>query len=65
VGRRNAIGLDIGTSSVRAAELALRASGPELVHFGQIALPEGAIGEGAQTGASAGCGPAHLGWGDQ
>jgi type IV pilus assembly protein PilM len=46
VGRRTAIGLDIGTSSVRAAELALRASGPELVHFGQIALPEGALRDG-------------------
>jgi type IV pilus assembly protein PilM len=46
VGRRTVIGLDIGTSSVRAAELALRASGPELVHFGQIALPEGALRDG-------------------
>jgi type IV pilus assembly protein PilM len=46
VGRRTAIGLDIGTSSVRAAELALRSSGPELVHFGQIALPEGALRDG-------------------
>lgn len=46
MGRRTAIGLDIGTSSVRAAELALRASGPELIHFGQIALPEGALRDG-------------------
>ena len=46
MGRRNAIGLDIGTSSVRAAELALRASGPELVHFGQIALPDGTLRDG-------------------
>ncbi len=46
MGRRTAIGLDIGTSSVRAAELALRSSGPELVHFGQIALPEGALRDG-------------------
>jgi type IV pilus assembly protein PilM len=46
VGRRTAIGLDIGTSSVRAAELALRSSGPELVHFGQIALPDGALRDG-------------------
>ena len=46
MGRRTAIGLDIGTSSVRAAELALRASGPELLHFGQIALPEGALRDG-------------------
>ena len=43
---RTAIGLDIGTSSVRAAELALRASGPELLRFGQIALPEGALRDG-------------------
>ena len=46
MGRRTAIGLDIGTSSVRAAELALRTSGPELVHFGQIALPEGTLRDG-------------------
>lgn len=46
MGRRTAIGLDIGTSCVRAAELALRASGPELVHFGQIALPEGVLRDG-------------------
>ena len=46
MGRRTAIGLDIGTSSVRAAELALRSSGPELVHFGQIALPEGTLRDG-------------------
>ena len=46
MGRRTAIGLDIGTSSVRAAELALRSSGPELVHFGQIALPDGALRDG-------------------
>ena len=46
MGRRTAIGLDIGTSSVRAAELALRPSGPELVHFGQIALPDGALRDG-------------------
>lgn len=46
MGRRTAIGLDIGTSSVRAAELALRAGGPELVHFGQIALPDGALSDG-------------------
>lgn len=46
MGRRTAIGLDIGTSSVRAAELALRSSGPELVNFGQIALPDGALRDG-------------------
>ncbi len=46
MGRRNAIGLDIGTSSVRAAELALRSTGPELVHFGQVALPGGALRDG-------------------
>lgn len=46
MGRRNAIGLDIGTSSVRAAELALRSAGPELVNFGQVALPDGVIRDG-------------------
>lgn len=50
--RHNAIGLDIGTSCVRAAELALRPNGPELVRFGQIALPEGALRDGEVVDAA-------------
>ncbi len=44
--RRTQIGLDIGSSSVRAAELALRPQGPQLLRFGQVALPEGALRDG-------------------
>ena len=52
---RTAIGLDIGTSGVRAAELAFGKSGITLEKFGQVALPEGAVrdGEVVQPGAVA------------
>ncbi len=41
------MGLDIGTSCVRAAELRLgRGTGPSLERFGQVALPAGAVREG-------------------
>jgi type IV pilus assembly protein PilM len=43
---RTAVGLDIGTSSVRAAELALGRGGMALTRFGQVALPEGAVRAG-------------------
>ncbi len=43
---RTAIGLDIGTSGVRAAELAFGKSGITLEKFGQVALPEGAVRDG-------------------
>ena len=46
MGRRTSIGLDIGTSCVRAAEVSLRGATPGLVRFGQIALPDGAVREG-------------------
>jgi type IV pilus assembly protein PilM len=37
------VGLDIGTSGVRAAELTLGKGGATLERFGQVALPEGAV----------------------
>jgi type IV pilus assembly protein PilM len=43
---RTAIGLDIGTSVVRAVELSLGRAGITLERFGQVVLPEGAIAEG-------------------
>lgn len=43
---RTAIGLDIGTSGVRAAELSFGKSGVTLEKFGQVALPEGAVRDG-------------------
>lgn len=42
-----AIGLDIGTTGVRAAELSFRRGGEAtLEKFGQVALPEGAVRDG-------------------
>ncbi|WP_432547102.1 type IV pilus assembly protein PilM [Kineococcus sp. SYSU DK004] len=43
---RSAIGLDIGTSGVRAAELSYGRGGMTLEKFGQVALPEGAVRDG-------------------
>src|SRR5271157_2769493 len=40
------LGLDIGTSAVRAAELEFGAGAPKLVAFGQVGLPPGAIIDG-------------------
>jgi type IV pilus assembly protein PilM len=40
------VGLDIGTSAVRAAELEFGSGQPKLVAFGQIGLPPGAIIDG-------------------
>ena len=41
------IGLDVGTSAVRAAQVvATRGGGYSLVGFGQVALPPGAVGDG-------------------
>jgi type IV pilus assembly protein PilM len=40
------IGLDIGTMAVRAAEVVLRDGVPSLEHFGQVALPYGAVRNG-------------------
>jgi type IV pilus assembly protein PilM len=46
VAGRTAIGLDIGTSGVRAAELSLGKEQLTLSKFGQVALPEGAVRDG-------------------
>ncbi|HUZ44177.1 MAG TPA: type IV pilus assembly protein PilM [Acidimicrobiales bacterium] len=40
---RHAIGLDIGTFAVRAAEVVVTASGPRVIRFGQLTLPVGAV----------------------
>jgi len=46
VAGRSAIGLDIGTSGVRAAELSFGKGVVTLEKFGQVALPEGAVRDG-------------------
>lgn len=43
---RTAIGLDIGTSGVRAAEISVGKDQLTLAKFGQVALPEGAVRDG-------------------
>lgn len=43
---RTSIGLDIGASGVRAAEIAYTKSPPSLEGFGQVSLPRGAVEEG-------------------
>ena len=40
------MGLDIGTSGVRAAELSFGKGGVTLDRFGQVALPPGAVRDG-------------------
>ncbi len=40
------VGLDIGTSGVRAAELSLGKGSATLERFGQVALPPGAVRDG-------------------
>jgi type IV pilus assembly protein PilM len=47
------IGLDIGSSSVKAVEVVPRGNGFELLHLGVAALPHDAIVEGAFLNASA------------
>ena len=42
----SAVGLDIGTSAVRAAQVARTKSGLALTGFGQVALPPGAMADG-------------------
>jgi type IV pilus assembly protein PilM len=46
VAGRTAVGLDIGTSAVRAAELSIDKDGITLRRFGQVALPAGAVADG-------------------
>ena len=54
---RTAIGLDIGTSVVRAVELSFGRAGLTLERFGQVVLPEGVVrdGEVVDTDAVAAC----------
>ena len=40
------IGLDIGTSAVRAAQVTRTKAGPALTGFGQVALPQGVVVDG-------------------
>jgi len=47
------VGLDIGTSAVRAAELEFGSGAPVLVAFGQVGLPPGAIVDGEVQDRSA------------
>jgi type IV pilus assembly protein PilM len=46
VGVKTAVGLDIGTSSVRAAEMSLGKGQGTLERFGQVALPPGTVKDG-------------------
>ncbi len=46
MGGRAVVGLDIGTSGVRAAELSLGRGAPKLERFGQVAVPSGAVIDG-------------------
>jgi type IV pilus assembly protein PilM len=46
VAGRHVVGLDIGTSGVRAAELTLGKSATTLERFGQVALPPGSVRDG-------------------
>jgi type IV pilus assembly protein PilM len=50
---RSLIGLDVGTSAVRAAEVRLGRTKPVLVRFGQVALPVGAVEGGEVVDAAA------------
>lgn len=50
---RHAIGLDIGTSGVRAAELSFGRHGVTLEKFGQVAVPPGAVRDGEVVDADA------------
>lgn len=43
---KTSIGVDIGSSSVRAAEIGTRAGQTRLIRFGQVALPDGAVRDG-------------------
>lgn len=50
---RTAIGLDIGTSGVRAAELSFGRHGVTLEKFGQVAVPAGSVRDGEVVDAAA------------
>jgi type IV pilus assembly protein PilM len=53
VAGRSAVGLDIGTSGVRAAELSFGKGGATLDRFGQVALRPGAVRDGEVVDAEA------------
>ena len=53
LGSKSVIGLDIGSSSVKAVEVVPRGNGFELLHLGIATLPHDAIVEGAFLNASA------------
>jgi type IV pilus assembly protein PilM len=53
VAGRTAIGLDIGTSSVRAAQVTVSKGRPVLERFGQVALPAGVVRDGEVVDADA------------
>ena len=50
---RTAIGLDIGTSSVRAAQVTVSKGTVVLERFGQVGLPPGAVRDGEVVDPSA------------
>ena len=43
---RDAVGLDIGTTAVRAAQVGLGRAAPSLLGFGQVAIPRGLVRDG-------------------
>jgi type IV pilus assembly protein PilM len=47
--RRGLVGLDIGTSAVRAAEISVGSDSATLHRFGQVSLPDGAVRDGEIT----------------
>ena len=47
------IGLDIGSFAVRAAELTVGGGQPQLLRFGQVSLPAGAMRDGEVADAGA------------
>ena len=50
---RRTVGLDIGTTGVRAAQLSWHRDGARLERIGQVALPEGAVTDGEVTDPAA------------
>ena len=52
-GMPQVVGLDIGTSAVRAAELEIGTGAPALIAFGQVGLPPGTIVDGEVQDVSA------------
>ncbi len=61
--KRPLVGLDIGTSGVRAAELSLGRTGATLEHFGQVVLPAGAVRDGEVVDVEAVAGAIKQLWG--